>query len=376
MRNRVRWIMAVVCLTIFCLAGSLGAVVYRYEDLTLHGFSGDTITAINDSRWIVGYSATGNPAPYQAFVWRPGIGKTILQNLSTGGARAYGINKSGQIVGQARIGNDSNQPYRACVWSSPTASPTELFWFTSEASSCAYGINAAGQITGELIFGELVGETMHAARWDTPTGIPTDLWTLGGSTSCGRSINDAGHVVGQADIVVGPLQQHSRPCLWVPGQPPQEIPMPTLPPPLEITPLLGSALAINRDGNVMGMADTAFGLGQAFFWNHQTGVPQYMSPDWYSCWASGLSDANQVIGGGESFNPSIHASAFSWFPAAGRQDLNQQVVNLPAGVSLNHYPAPVISPQGYISGFDSQGHAYLLTPIASPAPLVPLLLLD
>jgi probable HAF family extracellular repeat protein len=374
MRNRVCWIMAVVCLTIFCLAGSLGAVVYHYEDLTLQGFSGDTITAINDSRWIVGYSSLGNPTPYQAFVWRPGVGKTILQNFPGGGAgaRAYGINNSGQIVGQARVGTVG--PHVACLWSNPFASPSGLYSTSSTASSCAYGINAAGQITGESVF-EFADEPHHAARWDTPTGIPTDLGTLGGNTSCGRSINDAGQVAGEADIVDGTFQ-FNRPCLWVPGQPPQEIPMPTLPPPVEITPLLGSALAINRQGNVLVRADTAFGLGQALFWDHQTGVSQYMSPDWYSCWASGLSDANQVVGGGESFNPSIHASAFSWFPAAGRQDLNQQVVNLPAGVSLNHYPAPVISPKGYISGFDSQGHAYLLTPIASPAPLVPLLLLD
>ena len=35
--------MTMVCLTIFCLAGSLGAVVYRYQDLSLQGLtiSGD-----------------------------------------------------------------------------------------------------------------------------------------------------------------------------------------------------------------------------------------------------------------------------------------------------------------------------------------------
>lgn len=51
------------------------------------------------------------------------------------------------------------------------------------------------------------------------------LGTLGGTNSSGRSINDAGQVVGQADTVDG-LNSFARPCLWVPGQQPQEIPMP------------------------------------------------------------------------------------------------------------------------------------------------------
>ena len=87
MRNRVSWIMAVVCLTIFCLAGSLGAVVYRYQDLNLQGltFSGRapaSITAINDSAWIVGNYHNSGSNNDQPFVWRPGLGRTNLQNPS------------------------------------------------------------------------------------------------------------------------------------------------------------------------------------------------------------------------------------------------------------------------------------------------------
>jgi probable HAF family extracellular repeat protein len=366
MRNRVCWMLSVVCLAIFGLSGSLGATVYHYEDLTLQGFSGDTITAINDSRWIVGYSATGNPTPYQAFVWRPGVGKTILQNLSPGGvgARAYGINNAGKIVGQVRTG--SVGPYWACIWPDPGAAPTVLYWFSSTASSCAYGINTTGQITGELVFG-FADDPLHAARWDIPQQTPFDLGTLGGETSSGRSINDAGRVVGQADKVVEGSQSR-RPCLWV-GQASTEIPMPQ-------GAFSGSALAINSQGNVMGHAETGLGFGQAFFWNHQTGATQYICPDWYDSTAKGLSDANQVVGSGEIFVPSYSVGAFSWFPATGKQDLNNQVLNLPAGVTLNNLTAPVISPKGYISGFDSRGHAYLLTPIASPVAPIELLLLN
>jgi probable HAF family extracellular repeat protein len=354
MRFRVCRIISVACLAIFALAGSLGATVYHYEDLTLQGFSGDNITAINDSRWIVGYSATGNPTPYQAFVWRPGVGKTNLQGGST---RAFGINKAGQIAGQC-LGT----PERACVWTDPAASPTILAWFQSINNSRAYGINDASQITGEMAFG-FSDTNLHATRWDSPTGAAYDLGTLGGDTSSGRSINDAGQVVGKADTKTASL-----PCLWV-AQTPQEIPMPQ-------GAFLGSAKAINSQGNVLGQADTGLGFGQAFYWDHQTGVTQYVCSDWYDSIAGGLSDANQAVGSGEIMFPSYSTPVFSWNPTGGRKDLNSLVVNLPAGVTLNNLTAPVISPKGYISGFDSRGHAYLLTPIASPVAPIELLLLN
>ena len=52
MRNRVWLILPVVCLVILCLAGSLGATVYQYKDLSLQGLTlhpiNDHIYAIND----------------------------------------------------------------------------------------------------------------------------------------------------------------------------------------------------------------------------------------------------------------------------------------------------------------------------------------
>ena len=64
---------------------------------------------------------------------------------------------------------------------------------------------------------------------------------------------------------------------------------------------------------------------------------------------------------------------FYWTPGSARKDLNQMVVNLPPGVTLSS--AEAISRNGrYITGFDSQGHAYLLT--ASAYVPIPLLLLN
>jgi uncharacterized membrane protein len=354
--------MAVVCLTIFCLAGSSSALVYRYQDLTLQGLtsSGVAINAINDSAWIVGSYYNSGSSSHQPFVWRPGLGLTNLQNPSYPiAARAYGINNQGQIVGQA---NSLFLPgVDACYWSSPAATPVPLFTTNDSLyNNCAYGINEAGQVAGEGQFGNPMEVPIHAALWPINHSQATDLNTLGGNTSTGRAINNAGWVAGSADNAGG----FQRACLWVAGAAPLEIV--TLPP----GGLYSSGVAINTQGNVVGVADLTpgLGMGHAFFWNQQTGAAQDICPADYESNAHGISDANQVIGrcGG--------TGAFYWTPGSVRKDLNQMVVNLPAGVTLSS--AKAISRNGrYITGFDSQGHPYLLTLIASLAP-IDLLLLD
>jgi uncharacterized membrane protein len=370
MRNRVCWIMAVVCLTIFCLAGSLGAVVYRYEDLSLQGLTlnnPNSIQSINDSAWIVGYFYDTSAHTDQPFVWRPGLGRTNLQNPSYPiAASAHGINNQGQIVGQA---NSLVLPgVDACYWSSPTATPVALSTtFASLYNNCAYGINEAGQVAGEGQFGDPMTAPIHAARWPANHSTATDLGTLGGDFSYGKSINSAGWVVGYAENT--PPPSHGHACLWVPGQQPQQIPVPVLEPPA----VFDYANVINDQGNVLGHAQYGLGLGQAFFWNHQTGVSQLILPDAYSALAAGMSEANQVVGWYENMMPSYSSGVFYWTPNGGSRDLNQMVVNLPASVTLTGVAA--ISRNGrYITGFDSQGHPYLLT--ASANVPINLLLLD
>ena len=57
-------------------------------------------------------------------------------------------------------------------------------------------LNNAGQVVGTS---NRAGDgTHHAFLWDT--GLLMDLGTLGGSNSEARSVNDAGEVVGSADV--------------------------------------------------------------------------------------------------------------------------------------------------------------------------------
>jgi uncharacterized membrane protein len=371
MRNRVWLILSVVCLAILCLAGSLGATVYHYQDLTLQGLNltptgsnPDQINAINDSRWIVGSYFDSGISNYLPFVWRPGLGRTTLP-LGTGiyWGKAHGLNNAGQIVGEIFVSMALFMPHYPCLWPGPLQDPTELYVFPPsiegymvDVETPAYAINDSGQIAGDLVFDVTNPDPSlwnpHAARWTLPQVTPIDLDTLGGNTSSGRSINNANQVAGTAKINV--TRNHA--CLWVPGNPPKDL-MPTF--------AYSSAKAINNQGNVAGQADLTPGLGSghAFFWDHNTGTYQDMCPLDYESSPCGLSDANEAAG--YVMSTSYVTSVFFWTPKEGKKDLNTLVANLPAGVTLQ--TAAAISRKGNVTGFDSQGHAYLLTPIvASP----------
>jgi probable HAF family extracellular repeat protein len=373
MSRRV-WVM-VMCLGMCCaMSGSLGATAFRYQDLSLQGLpiSGTgsnpaSINAINDSAWIVGAYYDSTITAYQPFVWRPGLGRTTLQG-ATGhmSAYAYGLNNQGQIVGQAPYINLPG--IDACYWSDPAAAPVALSTtWASLYTNCAYGINEAGQVAGEGEFGEPMDVPTHAARWPANHSTATDLGTLGGDNSSGKSINNAGWVVGAAQTGSDPSQTHA--CLWVPGQPAKDLV--TLPP----LGFFSSAKAVNNQGNVVGQADLTpgLGMGHAFFWDHQTDTWKDMCPADYESEPSGISDVNQVVGYVMSMTNPLQSPVFYWTPGGGKQDLNKMVVNLPVGVTLRQ--ATAISRNGKVTGFDSQGHPYLLTPVTS-LPAVYLLLLN
>jgi probable HAF family extracellular repeat protein len=355
MRTRVCWIMSVVCLTIFCLAGNLGATVYKYQDLTAQGFptvgywDGHIVTGINDAKQIVGYyhEYISPVSTYRAFIWDPVNGYTELQPQNNY-SQAFGINKHGQVVGQSGG--------RACLWSNPSQLAIDLTGGGGGGyDSFAYAINDNGLMVG--VYGGY--STSHAYKWTGPMpGGGTDLGTLGGSTSLANSVNNAGQIVG----IARNSQEHIRACLWNPGQPGEDL-LPSLPLDASV-----EQCFINNQGNVTG---DAFPGPKAFYRDYKTQEwVNNIAPQWAQSQPVGLSDANQVIGWG--YNPG--EKMLFWNPTQGTQDLNQLVLKMPQGVTIVRLIA--ISPQGHIVGVDSQEHVCLLSPIPVLTPVYSLLLLN
>jgi len=364
-KKRNRLFMVGICLAVFFQAGSLGATMYRYQDLTPQGLPpmvSISVNGINDAKQMVGYYSQYNSPDwvYQAFFWDPVKGYTLLKSLANGtNSKAYGINKQGQIVGQAvNIMGYSH----GCLWSNPSQSPTDLNGTDGDPnSSCAYAINDNGLMVG--VYGGYLSTPEHAYKWTgpMPTG-GTDLGTLGGSTSLANSVNNAGQIVGIARNGQG----YTRACLWEPGQAGEDL-LPSLP-----TNAQADQCFINAQGNVTG---DVYPGPIAFYWDYQTKtVVSNIAPQLNQSWAEGLSNSNQAIGKGYNGGQPATPPFVFWNPVNGTQDLNQMVVDLPQGITIASLSA--ISPQGYIVGLDSQGHACLLTQVVASSGIDLLLLLD
>jgi probable HAF family extracellular repeat protein len=157
--------------------------------------------AINGSGEVVGESATKNPGPGGAFLSNGHSMKPL-----SAPAFAYGINDSGQIVGQCR--NSMLLQSYPCVVSSngavtalPESNPNIECLYINTISPAnipaAVAINTNGQVLGNCFYSALG----LAIVWtnDTPTVLPT----LGGASSSGTAISGNGQMVGTSETSTG-----------------------------------------------------------------------------------------------------------------------------------------------------------------------------
>jgi probable HAF family extracellular repeat protein len=171
-------------------------------------------TAINDADHVVGefYSLDYNTT--YPFVFDG----SSMQEISFSGGRPEGwcetndINNSGQVVGYVQ----QNVAY-AFVVEAPGQLARSLDTLLGGTSSAANAINDAGTIIGDA---DVTGGQYHAVVWDATTRAIADLGTLPGRTaSTAVAINDLGQIVGNSSNRVWTegggyafLDQHA--CLW------------------------------------------------------------------------------------------------------------------------------------------------------------------
>ena len=185
----------------FVLAGLLAAwgvpateaapYVFINIEVPFPGARATILTAINDSRQVVGWYlvGTGQQAAYHAFEWDQGE-FTMLDPPGAVAAQAHDINDAGQVVGHYI---DANKKDHAFLWSEGTFTTIDP---PGATYAVAHAINAGGQIVGSYGDGCCCG---HGFLWDQGTFTTID------AIACSEffpvateatGINAAGQIIG------------------------------------------------------------------------------------------------------------------------------------------------------------------------------------
>jgi probable HAF family extracellular repeat protein len=189
------------------------AVLWKHDQPIDLGALGNTVfpqTLNNVGQAIGGYedaipdpfSLFGLPTQTRAFLWQKGVTQDI-GTLGGPDAFAFSINERGQVAGMS---------YTNAVPNKTTGMPTLEPFLWQDGKMISLGtlggtmggtgsqgsimINNRDQIIGTS---NLAGDQFfHAFLWEN--GVMSDLRTLGGPTSTALWINEAGEIVGEADI--------------------------------------------------------------------------------------------------------------------------------------------------------------------------------
>ena len=141
----------IMMVSVLMLVGSgqvMAVTPYTITDLGTLGGSESFASGINNSGKVVGYSPIAENSDYHAFLYEG----TTMNDLGTlGGSESYafGINNSGQVAGYS--GTTGNSAHHAFLYDGGnmidlnTLLPTGSGWVLRQA----YGINDSGQIVGE-----------------------------------------------------------------------------------------------------------------------------------------------------------------------------------------------------------------------------------
>jgi probable HAF family extracellular repeat protein len=206
----------VLAITLSGLALSANATLqsYTFTDLGTLGGTSSYANAINASGQVVGYSWTVDRMVH-ATIWNDTVATDLGASTGTSSI-ANDINDSGQVVG-------SSLAFGPTLWNGTIATSLRkegLNNFLEASITNATGINNAGQIVGSgSVFVPGNGYNTQYSFQEQALLLDgttiTNLGTFGGLTSRATAINNAGQVVGYADITVGDTRLSGRrAALW------------------------------------------------------------------------------------------------------------------------------------------------------------------
>ena len=365
------------------------AQTYQLTDLGTLGGATSVARAINDANQVVGYSEVAAGATHP-FLWNAGA-LVDLGSLGTNGY-AYGINNLGHIVGYS---STPNPLWPACgrsgifclesfdqatLWSAGSITGLGTL---GGPNSYAYGVNDAGQVVGIADVPDN-GNGPIGDAFLYNAGSMTDLGAQGGTTLLGCSafaINDVGTVAGACPDANG----IAVPALWTGG---------TLGYPGTFQQGVGKAVALDSSApayryvagdNAVYIYSNGSLVPHATLWTN--GVPIDLGTlGGFESHALGTNDAGQVVGsanlaGDTVIHAALWAPLWTGLPNAGQVvDLNallDPTVADRAHIVLSE--ARAINNNGWIiangtNSVSGQAHAYLLSPeqldiVVAPASL-------
>jgi probable HAF family extracellular repeat protein len=265
-----------VLLMIVAVSSLSASQQYTVTDLGTLGGTISTSLGINAGGQVVGFS-TLTDGTDRAFLWSSqsgmiNLGALQASDLSVG----YSVNLYGEVVGKSYSVSGSN----AFLWTKSVG--MQNLGSLGGASSTAYGINDSGQVVGQSTLSD--GVSVHAFLWTSRAGMQ-DLGTLGGNFSYAYGINDAGQVVGLS-YLSGNASWHA--FLWTQAAGMQDLGT--------LGGTNSRAFAVNSLGQVLGTSDLVSGSQATFLWNAGQGMQIVTALNKYAS-ASGFNRRDQIVGG-------------------------------------------------------------------------------
>ncbi len=251
-------------------------------------------TAINSSGEVCGWFGAEAYTSSRPCLWQSGKVRDLGVVAGCTFGRANSINDKGQIVGVSYNSNGSARGEQlACLWQN--GKPVCLNLSLDEEESEAVGINNKGQVAGRFNWMRDYKAFYHDGRSNQAEELPN----LKGLWWGANAVNDAGQVVGQADI--GPETTPgygyvSHACLWQGGKA------------NDLGTLGGGksmAMSINRSGQIVGWSfinDNPKYELRAFLWQKgkmsDLNATLPTNSGWILEQANGINDKGQIVGTG------------------------------------------------------------------------------